>query len=350
MRAAVFEQFGGDIEVRMVDDPTPPPDGVVIAVRANGICRSDWHGWVGHDQSIELPHVPGHEMAGEVVAVGDDVVRVRVGDRVTAPFVLGCGRCDVCDAGHEHICPNQFQFGFTGWGSFAEYVALPYADRNVVRLLDGISYETAAGLGCRFATAFRAVVDQAGVAEGTKVAVWGCGGVGLSAVMIASALDAEVIALDLSEDALALASEFGASHTVLVDSDASAVAAVRDLTSGGADVSIDALGSTATAVSSIRSLRPQGRHVQIGLMIGDDVRPEIPMWRLHAYEIELTGSHGMQAWRYPAMLAMIQDGSVDPSRLVTKTLDLDDGVAHLTAMDQYPGTGFVVINEFSAKN
>ncbi len=350
MRAAIFREFGGDIDVGTVHDPVPRPDGVVVRVRANGICRSDWHGWMGHDRSIPLPHVPGHEMAGDVVAVGSEVTRVRVGDRVTAPFVLGCGECDVCEAGHEHICPNQYQFGFSGWGSFAEYVALPFADRNVVRLLDDIEYETAAGLGCRFATAFRAVVDQAKVVEGTKIAVWGCGGVGLSAVMIAAALGAEVIALDLSSDALALASEFGAAHTVQVVPDESPVSAVRDITGGGADVSIDALGATTTSVASIRSLRPQGRHVQVGLMIGDDAKPEIPMWRLHAYEVELTGSHGMQAWRYPAMFAMIQDGSVDPSRLVTKTVGLTEGAAHLTRMGEYPGAGIVVINDFSGSD
>lgn len=351
MKAAVFDEFGGPIEIRQLPDPTPPAGGVVIRVEANGVCRSDWHGWVGHDRSIALPHVPGHEMAGTVAAADPDVTRFKVGDRVTVPFVLGCGTCPQCIAGNQHVCDNQYQPGFSGWGAFAEYVALPYADENLVALPDAMDFTTAAGLGCRFATAFRAVVDQGKVSDDSVVAVWGCGGVGLSSIMIAAALGATVIAIDISDEALSLGKACGAQHTVKAavgaDTD-DPVKAVRELSGGGVDVSIDALGSTETAVSSIRSLRTRGRHIQVGLMIGEDARPIIPMWRLHASEIELYGSHGMQAWRYPAMLDMVADGRLAPDTLVTNTVTLTRGIDHLTKMASFPGTGFVVVDRFDA--
>ena len=346
MRAAIFDSFGGPITIEQVGDPTPPADGAVIQVGATGVCRSDWHGWAGHDPSISLPHVPGHEFSGTVVAVGADVERTRIGQRVTLPFVLGCGRCAMCRSGDQHVCENQYQPGFDGWGSFSEFVAVPYADGNLVPLPPDMTFATAAGLGCRFATAFRAVVDQGAVVDGTQVAIWGCGGVGLSAVMIAAALGAEVWALDIDDEALRIASTFGAAHTVdAADPDL----AVREIRSsgGGVDVSLDALGSTQTSIASMRSLRRRGRHIQVGLMVGDDLAPPIPMWRLHALEIELYGSHGMQAWRYPDMLAMVSDGRLAPDRLVTETVDLDGGIAHLREMASFPGSGFVVIDDFA---
>jgi alcohol dehydrogenase len=186
----------------------PAPGGAVLAVRATGICRSDWHGWMGHDPDIRLPHVPGHEIAGTVEAVGAGVERWCVGQRVTVPFV--CGRCEQCRSGNQQVCDRQFQPGFTHWGSYAEYVAIEYADVNLVELPESLDFVTAASLGCRFATAFRAVVDQGSVRAGTWVAVHGCGGVGLSAVMIATALGAHAIAIDIDRSRLERARSIGA--------------------------------------------------------------------------------------------------------------------------------------------
>jgi alcohol dehydrogenase len=284
-------------------------------------------------------------MAGVVEAVGSEVRRVRVGDRITMPFVLGCGACRMCSGGNQHLCDRQYQPGFDGWGAFAEFVSVPYADVNAVPLPDEMEFTTAAGLGCRFATAFRAVVDQGGVGPGSTVAVWGCGGVGLSAVMIAAALGADVFAVDIDPAALQFARRFGAG-TVLDATDGDVAQQIRRATGGGVDVSLDALGSTATAIASIRSLRKRGRHIQVGLMIGEDAKPVIPMWRLHANEIELHGSHGMQAWRYPEMLDMVASGRVDPSALVTERIDLTRGAEILTEMADFPGTGFIVIDDF----
>lgn len=343
MKAAVYESFGGAIEVIDVPDPSPPPGGVVLEVEANGICRSDWHAWMGHDMTIHLPHVPGHEVAGTIAAKADDVGGFAVGDRVTVPFVLGCGRCGECAADNQQICDNQYQPGFSGWGAFAEYVALPYAQANLVRLPPDLTFEAAAGLGCRFATAHRAVVDTGAVAKGTTVAVWGCGGVGLSAVAIAAAMGATIVAVDIDSAALGLARSLGATHTILSAGGTDDPASVRELLDGGADVSIDALGSGPTAVSSMLCLRKRGRHIQVGLMIGAAERPEVPMDLLHASEIAMYGVHGMPAWQYPSMLQMISDGRVSPASLVTETVNLEKGVQHLMSMETFPGNGFVVI-------
>jgi alcohol dehydrogenase len=347
VRAAVYESFGGAIEIVDVNDPEPPTGGVVLKIEANGICRSDWHAWMGHDDTIELPHIPGHEMAGTIVARAHDVTSFDLGERVTVPFVLGCGDCRQCLSGNQQICDNEYQPGFTGWGAFAEYVALPYSESNLVRLPDELSFEAAAGLGCRFATAYRAVVETGAVTSGTTVAVWGCGGVGLSAVSIAAAMGAEVVAVDVDEKALDLATTLGAAHVVLSEPTADAVAGVEEVFRGGVEVSVDALGSKDTAVSSIRSLAKRGRHIQVGLMIGDSLNPEIPMSLLHGREIEMHGVHGMPSWLYPSMLEMIGAGRVSPGALVTETVDLEEGARHLMSMDTYPGNGFVVINRFS---
>ena len=214
MKAMYYDAFEKTPEIRTLPDPTPTENGVVIKVEATGLCRSDWHGWMGHDADIRLPHVPGHELAGVVTAAGRRVMRYKVGDRVTVPFVSGCGRCGECRSGNQQVCEAQFQPGFTHWGSFAEYVALDFADQNLVHLPESMDFTTAASLGCRFAASFRAVADQAKVKGGEWVAVHGCGGVGLSAIMIAAALGAQPIAIDIAEDKLAFAKEIGAIATI----------------------------------------------------------------------------------------------------------------------------------------
>jgi D-arabinose 1-dehydrogenase-like Zn-dependent alcohol dehydrogenase len=343
MRAVVFDHYATLAEVRDVPDPRPAPHGVVVRVEATGLCRSDWHGWQGHDPDITLPHVPGHELAGVVEEVGAGVTAWHPGDRVTVPFVCACGSCPSCAAGDQQVCERQTQPGFTHWGSFAQYVALDHADVNLVAVPDGMSYATAASLGCRFATAFRAVVQQGRVAAGEWVAVYGCGGVGLSAVMIAAASGARVAAVDVSPQALDLARKFGAVHAVDAADTGDPAAAVRDLTSGGAHLSLDALGSPATSAASVNSLRRRGRHVQVGLLPSPDGNTPVPLARAIALELELLGSHGMAAHTYPAMLELVRAGALRPDLLVTSTITLDAAPAALAAMDRAPAAGVTVI-------
>jgi len=342
MKAALMRAFAEPLRVEDVPDPEPAPDGVVVRVRATGVCRSDWHGWMGHDPAIELPHVPGHELAGEVAAAGPEVGGFAVGDRVTVPFCCGCGRCEPCRGGHTQICDRDFQPGFTAWGSFAELVALPRADLNLVGLPDALGFVEAASLGCRFMTAFAAVTEHGRVGAGDWVAVHGCGGVGLSALMVAAAFGAAVVAVDVDDETLALARSLGAAHTV--DARAGDPAeAIAELTGGGAHVSLDALGSAATCASSIRCLRKRGRHVQVGLMLGDDRSAPVPMDRVIAYELELRGVHGMAVNRYDALLRLIASGAVDPGRLIGRTIGLEDAGAELAAMGGFAQRGVSVV-------
>lgn len=352
MKALLYEQFGGPVAVTDVAPPVAPDGGAVIRVAASGLCRSDWHAWAGHDDTVALPHVPGHEFAGTVESVGAGTRRWRGGERVTAPFVNGCGVCVWCRSGQSQVCPDQTQPGFTHWGSHAEFVVVRAADLNLVALPDALSDDAAASLGCRFATAYRAVRARARVQPGEWVAVFGAGGVGLSAVMIAAALGARVIAVDRSEAALALARRVGAEHTLTAGSAASApdrtpgdgpAEQIAALTGGGAHVSLDAVGSAETSLEAVRSLGRRGRHVQIGLLSAAEL-PVLPLDRILAWELDVLGSHGMAAADYPGMLDLVTSGAVHPEQLVGEAVSLEDGARLLPRSGDAPPTGIRVIH------
>jgi alcohol dehydrogenase len=295
---------------------------------------------MGHDDAIALPHVPGHEFAGVVAAVGPEVRGVTPGDRVTAPFCCGCGACEPCRQGHTQVCERDYQPGFSGWGSFAERVLVPVADLNCVPLPGELAFEAAAALGCRFMTAFAAVGERGGVRAGDWLAVHGCGGVGLSAVMLGRALGARVVAVDVDERPLAVARELGAEHA-LDAREGDPAERIRGLTGGGAHVSIDAIGRGATAAASVRSLRRRGRHVQVGLL-GEDREPRIPLAELISHELEIAGVHGMPVRDYPALLRLVASGAVDPARLIRRRIGLEEAGAALAAMDG-PADGITVV-------
>lgn len=340
MRAVSYARFGELPEVAEVPEPTCPDDGAVIEVAATGLCRSDWHGWIGHDPGIALPHVPGHEFAGTVIEVGPEVVNWRGGQRVTVPFVCACGTCPQCRSGEQQVCSRQIQPGFSRWGSFAQRVAIDHADVNLVALPDALSFATAAALGCRFATAYRAITAHARLAAGDWLAVHGCGGVGLSAIMIAAARGIRTVAVDVSADALQLAQAVGADTVVLDRADLDVVTALGQVTDGGAHASIDALGSATTCRNSIRCLRARGRHVQVGLLADTAV----PMLEVIGRELELYGSHGMAAKDYPPMLDEIASGVLRPEQLVRTHIDLDEVPAALAEMTTRSPVGVTIIN------
>jgi alcohol dehydrogenase len=353
VKAVIYSAYGAPPVLAEVPAPACPADGVIIMVGATGVCRSDWHAWKGHDP-VTLPHVGGHEFAGVVAAAGPGVTRWRPGDRVTAPFACGCGRCEFCLAGDAQVCPRQTQPGFTGPGSFAELVVVHAADANLVTLPADVSFVTAACLGCRFATAFRAVTAHGRVRPGDWLAVHGCGGVGLSAVMIGAALGARVVAVDVSAAALARARELGAEAAIGADgasadgpsaygsdADGGVAAAVAEVTGGGAHVSIDALGSPAVAAESLRCLRRRGRHVQVGLLPGGPV--PLPVDLVIARELEVYGSHGMAARDYPAMMRMVTDGTLRPALLTGDVIGLEGVPQALAAMDRPAAAAGMVV-------
>jgi len=324
VKAVVYEEFGKTPEIRDVPDPVPSNGGVVIRVEASGICRSDWHGWMGHDPDITLPRA-----------------------RVTLPFCCGCGDCPTCHEGNLHLCDRMFQPGFTHWGSFARYCAIEYADHNLVWLPVDIDFVTAAALGCRFVTSFRAIVDQGRVAKGEWVAIHGCGGVGLSAVMIASAMGARVVGIDVNDKALELARSVGAEFTINAREGGDVPAAVRDVTGRGAHVSLDALGSAETCRNSILSLRKRGRHIQVGLLLAGESEPALPMYPVLSRELEIVGSHGMPASHYSRVIELIVSGRLDPRLLVDRTITLAEAPGELAGMGRFAGAGIAVIDDFA---
>jgi len=342
MRAALVDAANATPYVTEVAPPTLPSHGALIRVRASGVCRSDWHAWVGHDPSVRFPHVHGHEFAGEVVAVGADVRDLRIGTRVTAPFCCGCGRCGTCRSGHQQLCEREYQPGFDGWGSFAELVMVPWADVNVAALPDDLDDVVAASLGCRFMTAYRGLVEQAQVRPGERVLVLGCGGVGLSSVMIASALGAHVIAVDIDERKLALAQRFGAS--TLVDArEHDPVAVAREIGDGGVEVAVDALGSALTSAQGIRALRRRGRHLQLGLLLASDSDPRLPMQDVIRRELQVIGSHGMPARSYPALFTFLRSAQLPLAALVGERVGLEGVADALAGMARYAPVGVTVV-------
>lgn len=336
MKAAIFEAFRGPVAIHDSPDPTCPEDGVVVEVRTCGVCRSDWHAWTGSDPDVQLPHVAGHEFAGVVIEVGADCQHYRVGDRVTAPFVLGCGTCESCRAGEATICDAQTTIGFTSAGAFAERLPIAHADFNLVALPPTIDFDVASGLGCRVTTAFRAVVDRGELQPDEWLAVHGCGGVGLSALMIAKAVGARTVAIDVARDKLEMATSLGADITLDAREIESVAEAVRDATGGGAHVSVDALGITETFHQSLRSLRKLGRHIQIGMPVEQHASPTLPLLELvYCRQLALLGTRGLPPQRFSTLLDWIADGRLDIQPLITRRISLSQVGEALAAMDDY---------------
>nr|WP_284290684.1 alcohol dehydrogenase catalytic domain-containing protein [Angustibacter aerolatus] len=344
MRAVRYDAVGQLPRLTDVPEPVCPDGGVVVRVGATGVCRSDWHAWRGHDP-VALPHVPGHELAGTVAEVGAGVRGWRVGDRVTVPFVCGCGACPTCAAGDQQVCPHQTQPGFTGPGAFADLVALHAADTNLVGLPDGLDDVTAAALGCRFATAFRALTAHGGLRAGQWLAVHGCGGAGLSAVMIGVALGARVVAVDVSPVALDAAHRLGADALVDASSGTPVAEAVREPTGGE-----HTCRSTAPATRTSPWPRCAGCAAEAGTCRSACCwargRPRRCPWTSSSRtSLSVHGSHGMAAHEYPAMLAMVADGRLDPARLVGSVVPLGEAGAALAALDDAPAhAGLTVVD------
>jgi|UPI000581A3B2 alcohol dehydrogenase len=351
MKAAIYRDFGGQICVEDVPIPQIASDGILVQVKATGVCRSDWHGWKGHDGDVRhhgLPFCPGHELSGIVVKSGPNVSNLLVGDRVVAPFILSCGSCHYCDNHRSTVCLKQEQPGFTFWGSFAEYVSIPRADWNVKKLPNNVSFIQAAALGCRFTTAYRAVLQQGRFQAGETIAVFGCGGVGLSCVMIAAAKKAHrIIAVDVSKRALEKAKDLGATHVILCNDNTQVRNEVKELgpVGDGADVCIDAAGFPSSCENAVHSTRRAGRMVQVGLPIGD-VSPNIPMGLVAGWEIEILGSHGFAADNLCSLLEMISNGSLNPGNLVEKQVSLAEGAQSLIDMDHGSPLGITMITKF----
>jgi alcohol dehydrogenase len=346
MRAARLSDWRAPLQIVTAPDPAPPPGGVVLRVLACGICRSDWHVWSGADPDVGLPHIPGHEFCGEVLAKGAGVTRWREGDRVIAPFILACGACPDCAAGNQTICAAQVLPGFTAPGAFAERVAVAHADANLAALPESLPPDLAAALGCRVTTAWQALTGRAGLQPGEWLAVFGCGGVGLSAALLGRAMGARVVVVDVVPDKLDHAAALGAEAVVDAGQD-DAADAVREITGGGAHVALEALGLPQTTEAALRACRKLGRMVQIGMPAGPHVRMDLPWDVVYSEQLTIHGTRGMPAHRYPSLLSLIAGGHVDLTPLVARRVALSDATAELAAFDAPAPPGIAVITDFT---
>jgi D-arabinose 1-dehydrogenase-like Zn-dependent alcohol dehydrogenase len=344
VRAAVLRAYNADLSMEDVAPPECPADGVVLKVLACGVCRSDWHGWTGEHPRVKPGQIGGHEYCGEVVEAGPRATW-KVGDVLVAPFILACGACPSCQSGHGNTCPNQRLPGFVEPGAFAEYVAVPF-DHNLARLPDSLSPTVAAGLGCRVTTAWHALTGRAALQPGEWLAVHGTGGVGLSAAILGRAMGARVIVVDVVQDKLDHAMGLGAEAAVNAK-DGGTAARIKEITGGGAHVSVEALGIPETVNASIECLRPLGRHVQVGLPTGHTARMEINMNAVYMGNIAMYGTRGMPSWRYPSLLGLIEAGRVDMAPLIAREVALSDVSAELRAFNGPTPPGVAVVTDFT---
>ncbi|MEO1639440.1 MAG: alcohol dehydrogenase catalytic domain-containing protein [Pseudomonadota bacterium] len=344
MRAAVVREFNADLSIETLPDPVCPDDGVVLEVAACGVCRSDYHGWTGHHPKVSDGSVLGHEYCGTVVEAGPRATH-KVGDRLIAPFILACGACPACQTGVSNTCPNQIVPGFGPPGAYAEYVAVPF-DHNLVHLPDTMTPALAAGLGCRVTTAWHALTDRAQLRPGEWLAVHGTGGIGMAALLLGKMLGAQVVVVDVVQEKLDHALTLGADAAVNAG-DGDVAEAIRDLTGGGAEVSIEALGIAATTNASIGCLGVLGRHVQVGMPADDGGQMQVDMRGIYMKQLSFFGTRGMPAWKYPTLLDFIARGQVDLSPMVAREIGLSGASAELRAMGGPTPPGTAVITDLS---
>ncbi|WP_250528461.1 alcohol dehydrogenase catalytic domain-containing protein [Caballeronia sp. GAWG2-1] len=344
MKALVLEGIQ-QLAVRSVPDPEPAPLGAFIRVQANGVCRSDWHGWIG-DSKRDFPTIMGHEMTGIIEDVMPGVTRFKKGDRVVVPFSGSEGTCEYCQSGQSHLCDGGIIPGRTYPGGYAEYVSVPHADRNLMVLPEDISFTDGAALGCRFMTSFHGLVDRAELRAGEWVVVYGCGGVGLSAINIAASLGATVIGVDINDANLDLAKRMGA-HFTINSRELKAVEAVMQMTRGGAHVAVDALGIAQTCVDAIMSLRKGGRQLQIGLTTKKEAGYiSVPIDTIVLRELKIIGSLGMAPHRFASMIPMVASGRLTPGMMVTKEITLSDVGEVFDSMTRSANTGTFIVTRF----
>jgi D-arabinose 1-dehydrogenase-like Zn-dependent alcohol dehydrogenase len=346
MWAAVATAYGVPLDIRRVREPEPDSRGAVVRVGACGICRSDWHLWKGDwtwRTSVAFPRILGHELAGQVVALGSDVRRIKLGIAVTVPFHLSCDACRACLSGHAGLCETYTALGFQLDGGFAEYVFIPNADRNLIPLPAAMPYTAAAALGCRFMSAYHALADRTTITVGSCVVVFGAGGVGLAVVQIARMMGARVVAVDLSEGALAMALREGA---IGLRAD---LPGLRDrlLEIAGPDgvaTTVDAYGSARTTLPALEVLTRGGTHLQIGLTGAQEGgMMTLPVDQLVKREQRIVGSIGCPQTSYRPLLEHVSANRLSPERLVTRVLTLDDLPEALAGMGVFAEAGSLVV-------
>ena len=345
MKALVLEGVQ-QLALRNVPDAQPGALGAVLKVEANGVCRSDWHVWVG-DVNRGYPIIMGHEMTGVIEEVAPGVTGFKKGDRVIVPFSGGEGSCPYCQEGRPNLCDAPIVPGRTYPGGYAEYVSITLADRNLVALPDSVSFSEGAALGCRFMTSFYGLVYRAKIQPGEWVVVYGCGGIGLSAINIAAALGCRVIGVDINPANLELARVMGA-ESVIDSRTNNAVEAVKQTTGSGAHVSVDALGIAETCVNGIMSLRKGGRHLQVGITTKKEAGYiKLPVDIIVTRALELLGTLGMPAHQFGAMMPMVLQNRLNPGKMINREISLSDVQSVFQSMTTSTNAGTFVVTNFT---
>lgn len=263
MKAAVLDRYDAPLAIREVEVPKVGPGEALIRVRACGLCGTDLKIAAGKIPGVPLPHIPGHEIAGEVFEIGPQVKGIKTGDRVAVYFYLTCGRCRYCLTHQDSLCENlKGQLGFQRNGGLAEFVVVPAV--NAIPLGGRVSFAQGAILADAVATPYQALRRRAGLRPGEVVIVVGAGGLGLHAVQIAKALGARVLAVDMIESHLKKAAELGADILLHPERD-SILEVIRQATGGaGADVVIDLVGQAETLERDLEWLCPAGKLLVVG--------------------------------------------------------------------------------------
>lgn len=335
MRAVQLVAPGHPVENAEVPIPSCGPDQVRVRVRAAGICHSDVHYRAGRSPVHPLPLTLGHEVAGEVVEIGQHVISHAVGDAVCLHYLVTCGQCDHCLHGREMFCATGTMLGHFTDGGWAEYIVVPA--RNAVPLPHNVSFEHGAVMMCSSATSLHAL-HRGRLTRGDTVLVFGAGGLGMSAIQLALALGAvRVVAVDRDAEKLSLAERFGAVTVNATGMSPEQVAsAVRDAAGGdGVDVAIELVAHADTVRAAMQSMAPRGRVVIVGL--NPSAVPVDTYRDLIGREVELIGSNDHLLSELHELVELARIGRLDLRDVVTNTVPLDAAAINdvLDALDRY---------------
>ena len=298
------------LRLEQIARPTPGPGEVVMRVRACGLCGSDLH--LIFDQSARsayVPITPGHEPAGQVAEIGDGVRGWKIGDRAAIVPGTWCGSCFACMEGHSELCENSVLFGFQGEGALAEYIKVPA--QNLVRIPAGVPFAHAAIVTDAVATPFHAITAVGKLKAGETVALFGAGGLGMQAVQIVRLAGASrIIVVDLRQDALERARQFGADE-IINAGESDPVTTIREMTGGrGVDMAVELVGYAKTVEQAVRCLRPGGRAVICGVGIEKAELPPQVFFVTKAYQV--LGSYGFTRNDIVALLDLVASGRLRP--------------------------------------
>jgi propanol-preferring alcohol dehydrogenase len=328
MRAVVIARYGGSLLATRRPIPRPGPGEVLVRVRASGLCSTDLHLLSGRQPLGDLPRIVGHELAGDVVELGDGVTHWRQGDRVTAALDVTCGRCRYCLAGETHLCRTMTRIGFERDGGHADYVAVPAA--NLVALPAEISYEAAAILPDAVACMYHSLIHQGGVGIGQRILILGVGGLGIHGVQIAKSAGAEVLATSRQPQRVALAEQYGA--VGINTAHESLEAAVARFTDGeGVDVVVDNIGNRASVRQGLSLLRPGGKFLVVAYL---DETFEVPSMPLFKTEQQIIGCRGSTKQDLIDVVRLVRIGQVTAVLGASYALDqIQEAVARLESGD-----------------